>query len=690
MTAWTTGETATMAWLSHRELVALGWTLLHFLWQGAAIAILYSVLNRLTLQARPALRYGVALGALALMPLSVAVTFALEMQAAEIHPFEMRPRQTRAATPDLPQNYAQAVFRDTVLPRLPASLASIAKEPASTFLNASAETLLPWVDAIWILGVLLLATRAFGGWLRLQQIRRNTHSILPAPVERSFERIKRQLAIHRQVLLRVSDQVISPFAMGLWRATVIVPASTLLRLSPEELEAVFAHELGHIRRFDYLCNLVQIAIESALFFHPAVWWLSRTVRDRREVCCDAIAVATCADAIVYARALLYIEEQRTMQLEQAMALKGRPGTLRQRIQQILGEENTMGNGMNNGVRIAVAGAVVFGLLLAPKISTAVAASHIAPAQTSDIQAPSKDAQPAPHPKPSPLVFAASPAPEPNPAPSANPKGTPVAALHFFTPEASPMLFAPLQKSEEKPSGNGPSYIDGMRAAGYPLDLNNDLDSLISLRSVGVTPEYAKAMAEVGMGKPSVHDLISLKSMDITPDYVAGFKNSGIEPKNFHELISIKSVGVTPEYAKAMAEVGMGKPSDNDLISLKSMGVTPEYVAGLKRSGIEPKNFHEVVSEKALGVTPEYAAAMKQSGFGDLDLQGLISLKAQGITPEYATWLRKQFPQASMEDLRRAAVFHIDQAFVDKAKSHGMDGSNLDKMTRLKMSGLLDE
>jgi hypothetical protein len=189
-----------------------------------------------------------------------------------------------------------------------------------------------------------------------------------------------------------------------------------------------------------------------------------------------------------------------------------------------------------------------------------------------------------------------------------------------------------QSPSETSSGKHISYIDGMREAGYPLDLNNDLNTLISLKALGVTPEYARAIANAGMGKPTVQELISLKSL----------------------------------------------------------GVTPEYLAGIKHSGIEPKNFHEVVSEKALGITPEYATQMKQSGFGDLDLQALISLKAQGVTPEYATWLRKEYPQSTVNQLQQAAVFHIDQPFLDKAKSHGMDGKDLDKMIRLKISGLLDE
>lgn len=172
----------------------------------------------------------------------------------------------------------------------------------------------------------------------------------------------------------------------------------------------------------------------------------------------------------------------------------------------------------------------------------------------------------------------------------------------------------------------------MRAAGYPLDLNNDLDTLVALKSLGVTPEYAKSMAATGLGKPSVHELIALKSL----------------------------------------------------------GVSPEYLASLKQSGLGPKDLHEAVALKSLGVTPEYAAAMKQAGLSAADAHELVALKAQGMTPEYANWLKQQFPQLTVEELRRAAVFHIDDKFIAEAKSHGFDTKDLDKLLRLKMSGLLDD
>jgi hypothetical protein len=190
----------------------------------------------------------------------------------------------------------------------------------------------------------------------------------------------------------------------------------------------------------------------------------------------------------------------------------------------------------------------------------------------------------------------------------------------------------LQEASGSASAKGTAYLDGMRDAGYPLDLNNDLDTLVALKSLGVTPQYAKAMSAAGLGKPTARELITLKSM----------------------------------------------------------GVTPDYVAALRQSGIAPKDFHEVVTEKALGVTPEYAAEMKQKGFGDLSVHELISLKAQGMTPEYAGWLKQQFPQATTEELKRAAVFHLNERFLADAKAHGFNDKSLDKLVRLKMSGLLDE
>jgi beta-lactamase regulating signal transducer with metallopeptidase domain len=674
-------DMSAMAWLSREETTALGWTLLHFCWQGTAVAVAYAVVDRMTLRASSKVRYVVALAALMLMPAIVAGTFAMEMRAAA-------PARENGQAVQTVSEMKLSASPQQVLHEIPLA-SSLVEEPTS-WLTMRAERLLPWVDGLWLAGVLLLAIRSLGGWFQLEHLRRRARGMVPEELERGFRRICQQVRVGRRVVLRVSDEVISPLAMGVWRVTVILPVSAVLRMPREELEAVMAHELGHIRRWDYLWNLMQMAVESVLFFHPVVWWLSRTVRERREVCCDEIAVRSCAGAEVYARALLRLEEQRTIDLRLAMALTGCGGSLLGRVRKVLGDDMAMESRMTSGISVAAAGALVIALLLGPKVGEAVAAPMMAAAQPVMAHV----ATVLPRAVVSKMIGAntrvvvpvAPKAPEARaPRAASTPMAAPVAmpaprmrmailqsqdvalntavrvdtntAVHTV---ASSIMAIELQTADGTATPKGMAYLDGMRDAGYPLDLNNDLNTLASLRSLGVTPEYAKSMSTAGLGKPTVHELITLKAMGVTPEYVATMKQSGIAPKDFHEVVTEKSMGITPEYATEMKQKGFGDLSLHDMIAMKSMGVTPEY-----------------------------AAAMKQKGFGDLSVHQLIALKAQGMTPEYAGWLKQQFPQATMEEFHRAAIFHVDEKFVADAKAHGFDGKDLDKLLRLKMSGLLD-
>jgi hypothetical protein len=286
------------------------------------------------------------------------------------------------------------------------------------------------------------------------------------------------------------------------------------------------------------------------------------------------------------------------------------------------------------------------------------------------------------------VSQASPAPLAAPAADlAPPVADPEPAVSLVTPTPAPAPRGEEMQDAEHVGGH--DYLQKMRDAGYPLDLNNDLDTIMSLRAVGVTPEYAKAMAATGMGTPTAHDLVSMKAQGITPEYVAQMKAVGLAPGDLHELISLKAVGVTPDYAKAMAATGIGTPTTHDLVSMKAQGITPEYVAQMKTAGLAPGNLHELISLKAVGVTPEYAKSMADAGFPGMPAHELVSLKAQGVTPESVRWTKTAFPNADLQEVRKAAIFHIDEQFLNKAKAHGFNSTDLDKLVKLKMTGLLD-
>jgi beta-lactamase regulating signal transducer with metallopeptidase domain len=801
-----------IAWLSREEIVALGWTLLHFCWQGTAVAVIFAMVDRITSHTASRIRYTVALATFMLMPIVVIGTFTEELRVAtqasspaHVSGLATAPlaNQVVEGTEQLIANLHLSDAPKSTLHQLP--LASSLEE-STNWIIMSADRILPWVDALWLAGVLFLVIRSLGGWLHLGAVRRRAQRMIPQEVEQAFLRLCEQIEVGRKVVLRASDEVISPLAMGVWRATVILPISAVLSMPRQELEAVIAHELGHIRRLDYMWNLLQTAVESILFFHPAVWWLSRTVRERREICCDEIAVRSCSDAAVYARALLRLEEQRTVKLRLAMALGGCGGSLLGRVRKVLGEDMALESRMTSGTSVAAVGALVITLLLGPKISEAVAApaatriqpvvahikampaavvSQLEAAGSQMIAPPAEPATPAPHAlkAPAPIAQAATPqspavtapvaatpyaatpyaaipypttpytatayvkaapyavaapavAPTPTPAPhvraqiiitpnvNVNPNFSfdsmraSIAEMEFFQESTGTGQSTGKGSGQATGKSSGAAYIDGMRDAGYPLDLNNDLNSLVALKSMGVTPEYAKSMATTGLGKPTVHELISLKSMGVTPEYVASLKQSGLAPKDFHEVVTEKSMGITPEYAAEMKQKGFGDLNVHELVTMKSLGVTPEYAADMKKAfgnlevhdlvtmkslGVTPEyaadmkqkgfgdlSVHELVTMKSLDVTPEYAAEMKQKGFGNLSVHELVSLKAQGMTPEYAGWLKQQFPQATTDQLRRAATFHLDDKFIAEAKSHGFDSKDMDKLLKLKMSGLLDQ
>ena len=163
--------------------------------------------------------------------------------------------------------------------------------------------------------------------------------------------LTRRMRVSRPVRLLESAAVRVPTLVGCLRPVILLPASVLTGLAPEQIEALLAHELAHVRRWDYLVNLLQIMAETLLFYHPAVWWISRRIRAEREQCCDDVVVATCGDRVVYARALAALEESRAIP---APALAARGGRLLARIRRILTMEPDTRNERGWGA-VAVAG-----------------------------------------------------------------------------------------------------------------------------------------------------------------------------------------------------------------------------------------------------------------------------------------------------------------------------------------------
>jgi beta-lactamase regulating signal transducer with metallopeptidase domain len=577
---------------------AIAWTLLHFCWQAAAIAALYRISSFAVARRTSQARYLLALSAMLLMFGAALATFLWQFEAHTTSPHAATASFQGGGVP----------LESTVVP----SMASAWMERGIEVKQSARLNLLRWIDGLWLLGVVAFSLRSFGGWWLLERLCRESRSDVPSPMDASFARIAGALGIRRLVRLRISDKIGGPATVGALRAMVLVPLSAITLLSADELEMVLAHELAHVRRADFFWNLVQKFIETLFFFHPAVWWLGRRISRERELCCDDLALKVCPHPLAYASALFRLEEQRARQWRLAMALDGHQSgySLRLRIARILGEPQTqIGTRSVQPVSLPLGVlALAVALLSAPQMLAGLRPAT-PPVPASALALPSRAPAPAAiHPL---LAHIVSPVP-----PSVRPVFQDAVPSDKATDDTRP----------ERTGGS--TYIDQMRAAGYGVDLD--------------------------------------------------------------KLIAMKIQDVTPAYARAMAQLGFGKPTADDLIACKIHGVTPEYLAELKQRGLDVKSLKDAISYRIFGVTPEFVAGMKDAGFADLNSHQLMELRVQGVTPEYARQIRQQFPGATVDDIVKTRIFGIDGEFIARAKKFGFDNLSLQKLVQLRISGVLDD
>jgi beta-lactamase regulating signal transducer with metallopeptidase domain len=576
-------------------LDAIAWTLIHFCWQAAAIAVLYRLLMLVLMRSASQVRYVVSIAALGLMVAGAVATLAWEM-------YSLRP------SPAL--HNAAAEIRHIALNAAAGQLGAGAAVKAqaatetATGAEASAANLLRWIDGAWVLGVVVLSVRSIGGWWVIQRLRATAIDEAPAAVVASFERIALALGLRRAALLRVSSAIAGPITIGALRAMVLLPVSALTLLGRDELEMVLAHELAHVRRADFLCNLLQTLVETLFFFHPAVWWMGQRIRHERELCCDDMALQICPNPVTYATALFRLEEQRVRQWRLAMALDGHQSnqTLRMRIARILGEPAAQSGGRTiQPFSLIVAGiALAVSLLAAPPVVASFTPAHVQTAKHATLQAIAE-------PRAATAVMRAVSAGV----------GSPHALLQAAaTPEATPAA-----KS---------TYIDRMKAAGYDVDL----DKYIALKIQGVTPEFAQQMGQAGFGKLSADDLVACKIHDVSPEYLTQLKQQGFEIKNIHDAISFKIFEVTPEFVAGMKSAGFSNLTQQELLSMRVQGVTPEYAQEITRQ-FPGATAEDVVKTRIFHIDGAFIEQATRFGLKELSLEKLVQLRISGILDDEA-------------------------------------------------------
>ena len=287
----------------------LGWTLLHFLWQGALIALILAALLWLLKNHVSSLRYGLACASLALMFLCPMITYRVLETRTPTKPIveTALPLQTEVAQPAL------VLTNEPVQPV--ANPIVFAPEGGTgtkqSWLERNLKPLLPYLVVFWGIGVLVLSLRLLGGLWYLRKLRTQFTESVSTALMAQLKNVAERLGLARPVQLRESLVATVPLVVGWLRPMILLPSSVISGLSVKQLEMILAHELAHIRRHDYLVNLLQSVIETLLFYHPGVWWVSHQIRKEREHCCDDLAVKVCGgDKQSYARTLAELDDLR--------------------------------------------------------------------------------------------------------------------------------------------------------------------------------------------------------------------------------------------------------------------------------------------------------------------------------------------------------------------------------------------
>ncbi|WP_165835904.1 M56 family metallopeptidase [Marinifilum breve] len=298
------------------ELIdALGWALLHSVWQIVIFGLITWVLFRFISKDNAKLRYGVASLALAFIFVSFAITF-----------FHYLPLSNNSNGSDLSLSPELLLY---LLNNSPETLNQF------SFENLHIDQYFPIMVNIWIIGVCILSCHMTFNYLQTIKLRKHLTYPVSKQTQNIAEKLIQKINLKQKITILESGYVQTPSLVGYFKPVVLLPVSMLSGIPENQLEIIIAHELAHIKRHDYLFQFIQGIIELLFFYHPVVWWLSSVVNTEREHICDDLAVKVCGESLTLIKALNNMEAIRKKRFELVLGLSGKKDNLFNRVQRIV-------------------------------------------------------------------------------------------------------------------------------------------------------------------------------------------------------------------------------------------------------------------------------------------------------------------------------------------------------------------
>lgn len=298
---------------------SLGWALLHSLWQGAFAMLAVMAFRGVTKNASPSLRYNFQILSLFGCFIAFLMTFGFYQSGGET------PAVIKSLSTPETVSQAAALFTGS----------ADGLQVSSQNLSLSAAASAPLLGMLWCLGFVFMAIRYLTAYLITQKLRHTGLSDVPVLWQNRFRTLVLNTGLSEKVRIFVSDHVSGPLTIGFVKPVVLVPAGFLMGLPRDQVEAILLHELAHIRRYDYLVNLLQAAIKTVFFFHPAIHYISKRIDIDREQACDDLAVAQSRDPQALVRGLAALRLHAPGQ-GFAMAADGQDTPLMDRLKRLVG------------------------------------------------------------------------------------------------------------------------------------------------------------------------------------------------------------------------------------------------------------------------------------------------------------------------------------------------------------------
>ena len=662
-------ESLISAVLSAAEPVS--WILIHSLWLGGLIALLLAATLLILRQSKPQLRYAIACATLLLIiPLSMSTAL-----------YTSGGNSTTAQTLD-DTNSATATSGPATKET---SATTVAEAIFAGALSPAQRSAMPWIFLAWLMGVSMLSLYHTFGWRRAKRlVRLGSVSVPPAWQDR-FTHLRKQIGATSAVSIMKSPFLTVPCVVGWVKPTVLVPVSAFTGLTVAELEMILAHELAHVRRHDVLINYLQTAMETILFFNPAVWWISRQIRIEREHCCDDLAVGVCNDRLAYARALSNLERLRTPQPHLAPAANGT--SLLKRVGRLLGAKKQA----SRWPGFSIVGVLSLATLFLVALSAADALTPVDPLPVTDLQTAvkyveqredmhgdweidqyderiklelrfSRRGQTTFPVEPEQLIGLT--------------KGNDV-QFQLLRDAGTFFFEGNMEMENGEYYGDGvchfrgnPEYVDKMERLGFNI---RSTRKLFELALHNVTIGFAQGLADLGYDDMSLDRLVEMHIHRVTPQYVKELDDLGYRNLDVSRLVEMRIHRVTPEYVKALNDLGYSGIRPAKLVEMRIHRVDPDFIRGLVELGYDDIEPSKLVEMSIHRVSPDYIRRMKESGYTNISPSKLIEMNIHRVDPGYvAELIELGYEDISPSKLVEMRIHSVDISYIKALKELGYD------------------